>query len=258
MPTFFDPGPWVQLRFTGPDRRKFLHGLVTADVLAMPPGGSAYSCLLTPKGRLRGDFDLYDRGEELLALASPLAGANIMADLGKPLMLSETRMEDVSARGLWYTDESLAGVLPAPRIAPRGGWLLTRPSGNIESPERFMDYLTERGVPLFGRDMDEQTLVQEARLDAALSFTKGCYMGQETVSRIHHMGHVNRLLCRLKLSGEGSPPTGALLFAGEEEVGCLTSVFGNSAMGWVKAAHAVHGDRLTLRSASTCWTVEVF
>lgn len=257
MPTFFDPGPWAQLSFTGPDRKKFLHGLVTADVLGLPAGGYAYSCLLSPKGRLRADFDLYDRGEELLALASPQAGANLRNDLSRYLMLSQTRLEDVSSRGLCWVEGDFPGLLPAPRLAPRGGWLLGAPPAGAESPERFLSYLTERGAPLFGRDMDEQTLVQEARLEAALSFTKGCYLGQETVSRVHHMGHVNRLLCRLRLSGEGDLSVGAPLYFGEEEVGRLTSVSGQAALGWVKAKHAASGVRLNTGPTAAGWTAEV-
>lgn len=251
----FNPGSWVTLRFTGPDRKKFLHGLVTADVLSLQPGGYAYSLILTPKGRLRGDFDLYDRGEDLLALASPQAGANMINDISKPIILSETKLEPLSGP-VWYSTEDRPGALRS-HIGPQGGWLLSPPDEQTLPPERFGAYLTEQGVPLYGRDMDEQTLAQEARLDAALSFTKGCYMGQETVSRVHHMGHVNRLLCRLRLSGEGSPPAGANLFAGEDETGRLTSVSGSAALGWVKTVHAAAGARLNVRCDDSRWTAEV-
>ncbi|MDQ2889773.1 MAG: hypothetical protein M3R65_04335 [Gemmatimonadota bacterium] len=71
----------------------------------------------------------------------------------------------------------------------------------------------ETGVPAWGIDMDGSTLPQEANLDEmhAVSYTKGCYIGQETVARIHFRGHVNRSLRRLAFSGESLPPRGAVL-----------------------------------------------
>jgi folate-binding protein YgfZ len=83
------------------------------------------------------------------------------------------------------------------------------------------------GVPALGRDMDEGTLVQEANLDVlgAVSFTKGCYTGQETVARVHFRGHVNRHLRRLRPVDGGSPvPAGAWLVDAEgKRVGAVTS-----------------------------------
>ncbi|MGI8766974.1 MAG: YgfZ/GcvT domain-containing protein [Gemmatimonadaceae bacterium] len=71
----------------------------------------------------------------------------------------------------------------------------------------------EAGVPEWGIDMDESTLLQEANLEDlhAVSYTKGCYVGQETVARIHFRGHVNRTLRRLNFTGDVIPPLGATL-----------------------------------------------
>ena len=71
----------------------------------------------------------------------------------------------------------------------------------------------ESGIPAWGTDMDDSTLPQEANLDDmhAVSYTKGCYIGQETVARIHFRGHVNKSLRRLEFSGEELPPRGAVL-----------------------------------------------
>jgi tRNA-modifying protein YgfZ len=80
----------------------------------------------------------------------------------------------------------------------------------------------EAGRPEWGLDMDESTLVQEANLDTlqAVSYTKGCYVGQEVVARVHFKGHVNRHLRGLRISGTTSVPTGAALFGeGDKSVG---------------------------------------
>lgn len=205
------PG-WSVLRFAGPDRKQFLHGQLTADVLAMKPGERRPALLLTPKGKLRAVLELIDRGEDLAAVADPRSAAHAREDLGPKLMLSETAMTELA--GPVWRDES--------------GWGWGGPPGGpgLEA------WLTEQGIPLYGRDLDEDSLPQETGLDAALSFTKGCYMGQETVSRIHHLGRVHRKLVRLRLEGEPSSDVR------------LTSRSGDRALGWVKADKAAPGTRL--------------
>lgn len=84
----------------------------------------------------------------------------------------------------------------------------------------------ESGTPLFGRDITEENLPQEIRRDAqAISFTKGCYLGQETVARIDAMGHVNRLLAGVRFIEPGAsvPPAGTELRSGDKVVGRVTS-----------------------------------
>lgn len=89
-----------------------------------------------------------------------------------------------------------------------------RAAGAVDASMDAMDTLrVESGIPEWGVDMDENTLPQEANLDDmhAVSYTKGCYIGQETVARIHFRGHVNRSLRRLKFSDGVMPPRGAVL-----------------------------------------------
>lgn len=89
-----------------------------------------------------------------------------------------------------------------------------RAAGAVDGTEAMMETLrVESGYPAWGIDMDENTLPQEANLDEmhAVSYTKGCYIGQETVARIHFRGHVNRSLRRLAFSDGIQPPRGAVL-----------------------------------------------
>jgi tRNA-modifying protein YgfZ len=107
------------------------------------------------------------------------------------------------------------------------GWLTAQ--GAHAAPPAVGELLrVAAGMPALGRDMDEGTLVQEANLDAlgAVSFTKGCYTGQETVARVHFRGHVNRHLRRLRPVDGASPvPAGAWLEDAEgKRVGAVTSV----------------------------------
>lgn len=81
----------------------------------------------------------------------------------------------------------------------------------------------EVGIPLFGVDMTEDTIPLEAGLDRAISYEKGCYVGQEVVARIHYRGHVNRHLVGFEVDGEELPPAGTKLVSGEKEIGRITS-----------------------------------
>src|SRR5207237_6786304 len=82
----------------------------------------------------------------------------------------------------------------------------------------------EAGFPLFGLDITEDNLPQEVARDAqAINFTKGCYLGQETVARIDALGHVNRLLVRLKFDSDRLPASGDSVLAGEQSVGEIKS-----------------------------------
>jgi folate-binding protein YgfZ len=110
----------------------------------------------------------------------------------------------------------------------------------------------EAGIPLFGRDITGDNLPQEIGRDSrAISFTKGCYLGQETVARIDALGHVNRQLVGLRLAGESVPAAGAPLLAGDKEVGQITSAAWSPALqaplalGMVRRAHARPGTLLT-------------
>src|SRR5208282_3851112 len=82
----------------------------------------------------------------------------------------------------------------------------------------------EAGLPLWGADMDETTIPNEVGLERrAISYDKGCYIGQETIARIKTYGHVNRQLVLIAVAGEEVPARGQKLFQGEKEVGQVTS-----------------------------------
>jgi folate-binding protein YgfZ len=112
----------------------------------------------------------------------------------------------------------------------------------------------ESGRPAFGRDVLPETLALEAPYDAAISFRKGCYLGQEVMERVTARGHVNRKLVGVELTEEAVP--GARLHAGERDVGWLTSVAWSwrhgrwIALGYVRREHLAAGTTLTVGAAS--------
>lgn len=102
--------------------------------------------------------------------------------------------------------------------------------------EAFHMLRVEAGTPIYGRDIDDSNLPQEVgRVERTISFTKGCYIGQETVARIRTYGHVNRSLTGLKLAGEGVVSPGAKLFRADKEVGQVRSSVFSPKLGQVIA-----------------------
>jgi glycine cleavage system T protein len=111
----------------------------------------------------------------------------------------------------------------------------------------------EAGMPVYGRDMSEETLPLEANLDAAISYTKGCYIGQEVVARIESRGHVNRKLVGLLLQGDALPASGATIISPQREVGWITSAAysparqQNIALGYVRREALTPGTSLEVQ-----------
>lgn len=121
----------------------------------------------------------------------------------------------------------------------------------------------EAGIPWYGFDVDETTIPLEAGLESAISFTKGCYIGQETIAMIRYRGHINRKLVGLRLEGDRLPEPGDRLLAEGIEVGRITSaVFSfslrtNIALGYAKCAWADPGARLVVRTKEADVEAEV-
>lgn len=107
----------------------------------------------------------------------------------------------------------------------------------------------EAGMPRYGVDMDADTLLLETSLDDAVSFTKGCYLGQETVERIHSRGHVNRKLVGLMAEGDTVPVPGDPVLVDERPVGRITSAVASPRLGGPIALGYVHRDHITPGSA---------
>jgi folate-binding protein YgfZ len=89
----------------------------------------------------------------------------------------------------------------------------------------------EAGIPAYGRDVDETVILPETRLDEFVSFTKGCYIGQETVARVKYRGHINRGLSGMVLEGDQLPSHGDAITAEDKEIGRVTSAVRSIALG---------------------------
>ncbi len=232
---------WVE----GIDAVSFLDGQVSQDVAGMEPGSVRRSFLLEPRGKLRALLWVL-RGSDRVGLVTAADRADqVMADLERfrfrvkaALRRDERPVHSVwggggADPGRWGDDGvSLTAFLPAGPAAVVAA--ATPPDGSRLGAASLDANRVATGEPRFGVDVDEGTIPQETGLvPEAVSFTKGCYLGQELVARIDSRGHVNRSLRRLRGAGV-PPPTGAAV-TGEASAGALGTV-AVAADGWMALA----------------------
>lgn len=173
------------LAVSGEDRAAWLQGLLTNDVESLKEGESRYAAYLTPQGRMISDMNVIERaGRILLDVPGPLA-ASLRDKLDGLIFSEDVTVTDESA-GLWVWtvirkdrfEDIIAETLPAEFIA-------LQPTGF----DTYEVIRIERGVPRFLADMDEDTIPLEAGIEGrAISFTKGCYVGQEVIVRVTTRG----------------------------------------------------------------------
>lgn len=240
-----DVSLWGFIRIHGADAKKFLQGLVSADLGKLAPGACLPACVLTPKGLLVADCELYEETPEtVLAVTRPAAAVGLLAALDKKIMLSDSTLKSLRSERAWLVvGEGYDRGLPWPRLGGPARLLLgvdPPPDADIMSEAEFEDLRVSAGFPWFGADMNAESLPLEARLDAAISMEKGCYMGQETVSRIVHRGHVNKILMGIRFAAD-APAPGDVVLRSKHAVGLVTSAAGSVALAVIRHADAVAG-----------------
>jgi tRNA-modifying protein YgfZ len=223
---------WVE----GTDAAGFLHGLLSNDVAALAPGGAVRALLLDAKGHVQADLRVRrDAGGAFTLVLTEDAGA-LVAGLLDRYHFSE----DLELIG---PEEAETVTLPTPAAAAAAFELVVpsilpgaveavvddagaaiASSGLPEAPAEALEMARiAAGAARVGRDTGPTTLVQEAALETdAVSFEKGCYLGQETVARISYRGRVNRRLRGLRLAG-GPPTAGGRVLLDGTEAGRMTS-----------------------------------
>jgi folate-binding protein YgfZ len=245
-----------KLALTGADAKSFLQGQVTNDVEALTPGSGCYAAFLTPKGKMLGDLRVLDAGEELLLDTERVSLQALFSmirrfSIGYDVQLHKRTLEcgllsligpeaDSIVPGVEAIEHAHApvevGGVSARAIRTAAGIDLLceasetdrlgaalEPAGALVVSEAVTECLRiERGRPRYGVDLDDTVIPQEAGLnERAVSFTKGCYVGQETVARLFYRGKPNRHLRGLRAAAPLAP--GDELHYGDRVVGRVTS-----------------------------------
>jgi folate-binding protein YgfZ len=244
-----------KLLVTGSEAAAYLQGQLTNDIEVLEPGEGCYAALLDRKGHMQADMrvlvvdgekiwidtepealaaarrhlemykigrdaDVHDAGEEraIVSLIGPRS-----AELAGSSPLPEYSHEEIAVNGIECPAVGTAlGVDLIPQAEDRERLIaaLAEAGAPAVDPEAAEIVRIESGTPRFGSEMDTATMPAEAGIvAAAVNFEKGCYIGQETVARLHYKGKPNRHLRGLELSGPAEP--GATLSLGEKVVGKL-------------------------------------
>jgi tRNA-modifying protein YgfZ len=226
----------------GEDAVSFLAGLLTCAVDASPT--PRYGALLTPQGKIIADFFLYrhqapdargdGQGGFLLDVAK-LVAENLLKRLSLYKLRAKLALADVSGElgvlAAWEAPAPAAPLaFPDPRFAPMG-WRIIAPAAKLSelANATFADYDAHRiglAMPQGGRDFAfGDAFPHEASMDqlGGVDFDKGCYVGQEVVSRTQHRGSARSRVAALRFSGD-VPPEGAEVLAGEKTIGRVGSV----------------------------------
>ena len=258
---FLDLSTRGKLRLTGNDRLRFLNGQVSNDVRLASAERAVYTGVMTIKGKLCADAYVHVAGDALVLDAPGELRESLAGRLERYIIADDVAIEDVTdTLGLFHLVNFRSEISAAPSsLGPVARVVQTdryrRPGWDVyfdvqvaheihaqlatvgftllnEDAEESLRILS--GVPKWGAELDENTLPAEAGIeDRAVSFSKGCYIGQEVVSRIRSVGHVNRQLCGLRALDASPLFPGMRLrsSADASDVGHLTSA----------AASAGHG-----------------
>jgi tRNA-modifying protein YgfZ len=281
----------AKYKVTGQDRVRFLNGQLTNDILKLRLGSTMYACALTAKGKLCADLFVAATEEGNYLDAESVLRESLAGRLEKYIIADDVTLEDVTDEfgllhlidpkladtrpegpaSLGLPEETMAFLMASDRFGSPGIdlWFPVGQTALVREklkqlpidPEAAENFRIEQGIARWGKELSEEVIPNEAGLDQrAINYFKGCYLGQEVISRIKSVGHVNRHLCGLMPLGDLAIDPRDKLFSDEEskkEIGFITSV-GRSrsldrvvALGYVRRGFDAPGSTLQVRRNST-------
>jgi tRNA-modifying protein YgfZ len=222
------------LRASGRDAVSYLQSMVSNDVEALAPGAGCYALLLTPKARVIADLEVFRTGDDLVLACPPQTVEDVLATLLRARFRKKVVVEPAGYALVWGEAEGALAELSTPIGTER--LLATAPGNGAVAAETWEVARIEAGMPRFGHEFDGESMPAEAGLeDRAISFTKGCYPGQEPVARLHYRGHANRGVRGVRF--EGAPPApGTRVTVAGTDVGRVTSVADSGRFGQIGLA----------------------
>jgi tRNA-modifying protein YgfZ len=235
---------WSSISVTGADRLAFLQNFCTNDVKRLVPGTSCEAFFTNVKGKIVGHGVIHCRDAEMVFVGAPGQASRLVEHLDRYVIREDVMLRDttevrsyVLVAGGAATDNSHASM--SWDIIGRGDSKLNEANPSelsdvvrslvaqgfvVAGLQAFEAARIEAGMPRYNVDFNEENLPQEVGRDGeAISFTKGCYLGQETVARIDALGHVNQRLVGLRFFGSDVPVGGTELRRDGRVVGSATS-----------------------------------
>ncbi len=251
----FDLAARGRIVVRGRDRARLLHNLTSNDVKKMAPGSDCYAFLLSPQGRIQADLYLLCFADRFLIDTERELREKAFAHIKRYIIADQVELEDVtnSTACIALEGPNAANVLlaigaPVPGEYAHESWgdrivaglnATGQPGFRIYGAESIRELEAagavqassediravriENGKPRYGEDISDRSLPQETQQMHAVSFTKGCYLGQEIVERIRAQGHVNKKLMRLRIEGTDPLPQATKLTHDGADAGEITS-----------------------------------
>lgn len=266
-----------RIRASGEDRKRLLHAMTTNHVQELEPGRTIYAFFLNAQGRIQADVWIHAEEEYLLLDVEPEVREKVYAHLDKFIIADDVTLEDITATTAEIAVEGPhasallpQGIVVDATVTGQAGFRMVVPveqkdailealqaaGGVPASVEDILSVRLENGVPRYGDDISDASLVQETQQLQAVHFNKGCYLGQEIVERVRSRGQVNRLLTKLRIDGSAVPASGEKVMAGDQEAGTVTSAAYSPAgecvraLAYLRAKFIVPGAGLTVGGAA--------
>ena len=271
---FLDLSTCLKLRFSGPDALRFLNGQISNDLRKARPNLAIQGSVLTAKGKLNAIVFVSGEAESFFLDAAPEVQHELPVRIERYIVADDVQMEDITETYAIFhlISDSAPSVAGASRIVQANrfdsiGWDIWADQSTTDSIKKqlllnnfFCDeesaevFRIERGIPRWGRELTDQIIPIEAGLEgAAVDYSKGCYVGQEVISRIKMSGQTNKRLCGF-VSVTGQPlRAGMRLVVNEDEIreaGWITSATRSArtgkeiALGYVKRGFQAVGSHL--------------
>ena len=272
----FDLSARAKLRISGADRLRFLNGQVTNDIRKAREDAALRACVLNAKGKIDADVMIVAHGDSFLIDTEADAREQLAARLERYIIADDVQIEDVTDEfSLFHASGSAAPSLGGAVItagADRFGvgardlWV-ARAEHEVAWQELSMQLPTcnadcaevlrvERGIPRWAHELTNDIIPAEANLEAsAIDFAKGCYIGQEVISRMKMSGQTNKRLCGLLPTGDAPVAAGMRLMSEGKDVGWVTSVARSArlgrmiALGFVKRGYQEPGTEFAVHAA---------
>lgn len=246
------------LQLTGPDTIRFLQGTLSNDVHEIPEGEAVAAALLTVKAKLVCDVTVWGAGETLWLSVPAAVGQAVFENLDRHIIMDEVEVKLLDAKQVLVVGDrpggagGTGGVSVVQTRHPAPGFLVAGPADAVDAvladcdvgdAEGYAEHRIESASPSWGHELSSDRMPPEVGLGYAVSYDKGCFMGQEPLSRLHNRGQVNRVLCRVDV--EGLAEGAALAHESREAAGTLTTAVNGKGLAVVWRKLAEPGAELT-------------
>lgn len=246
------------LRLHGPDTQRFLQGTVSADVSKASRGHAVEATLLTVKAKIVSELIVLVQDESTVDLLIPAdTFEGVASHLDRHIIMDEvevSRREDIVVGAVWGEGlPEATGELRWSCTHPVHGQLLVGTADEVAAALAdvsvadelaFSSHRVEVGAPGWGFEVTVDRFPPEVGFVGAVSYDKGCYLGQEPLARIHARGQVNRVMVRVSIDGNAEAPV-ALAHVDRPEAGTLTTISGDQGLAVIRRSFAEAGQTLT-------------